>query len=143
MMRLLSLGLMLAFFGTQSFGQLVVQDKPNLPVNPPLPRQYSLNPRPATGGALPGLATALPFRTWQDVLKQDSTPATVKLTPSGARTLASEGHCSIPLLSVPLPEHYDDKFVQKVSGHMDDKIAIEPPPDCPLRAAQANEPKHK
>ena len=144
MKRPLVWGAALAFFCVRAYGQLAVQDTPNFPVKPPVLRQYSLNPQPASG-VNPAFKIALPFRNWQDILKQDAAPVEVStLTPRTAeRALSGPGQCSVPLLRMPVPEHIDDQSVMTPWGNMDGKIVIQPPPDCPLRGSQAEARKRK
>ena len=55
----------------------------------------------------------------------------------------AHGHCSIPLMEIPLAESFDEPMVLKAPPHRDDKMAITPPPVCQLHAWRANPPKRK
>lgn len=141
MLRLLLLGSACALLSVQAFGQIVVQGKPNFPINPSLPRLYAPNSQALSGGAIPGLTARLPFRTWQELLKKDpARDEQIKALREAARVMGSPGQCSVPLIRLPLPEHFDDRMVDRsilmASRHLDDKIAIEPPPDCPLHSSR-------
>ena len=60
-----------------------------------------------------------------------------------ASTWEAPGHCSIPLIEVPLPQRYDEGMVRKLGPHPDDKMAMATPPVCPLRSESAGRPKRK
>jgi hypothetical protein len=142
-MRYLPLGL--ALLSAQAYGQVVYQETPNFPLRPPTPRQYSLNAPPVTGGGLTEPGVGLPFRNWQELLAKSAFDAQLgrNLKRGSVIGWAAGGHCSVPLLEMPLPEHFDEPMVMKVPPHPDDKMAITPPPVCPLRGARANPPKRK
>jgi hypothetical protein len=139
-MRYLLLGLALTAFSAQLFGQASFQEKQSLP---PLP--YQLNPPPAAPRSLSAPGEGLPFKNWQELLKRGPSgaePHTVYLN-SGLTAWAASGHCSVPLLSIPLPEHLDDKSIHKLPPHYDDKMLLPTPPVCPLHDDRAQSAKHK
>jgi hypothetical protein len=139
-MRYLLLGLALTAFSAQLFGQAPFQEKQSLP---PLP--YRLNPPPAAarGLAMPG--TGLLFRNWRDLLKKDASSAEPRpfLLNGDATGWQGSGHCSVPLLSIPLPEHFDDPMVLKMAPHYDDKMLLPTPPVCPLHDDRAKPAKRE
>jgi len=146
-MRLLPMGLALVALVTPVFGQRPAPEKPGSPLLPSLPRPYLLKP---PSSSVPGLTTpgeGLPFRHWRDLLAKNETavrprPINPKLD-STASGWAAPGHCSIPLIEIPLPAHYDERMVRMMGPHPDDKMAITPPPTCPLRGAGADQAKRK
>lgn len=123
----------------QSFGQVPSQDRQGLPALPNL-----LNPPPATR-SLTAPGAGLPFKNWQDLLKKGASgaePRTVYLN-GDLTAWAASGHCSVPLLSIPLPEHLDDKSIHKLPPHYDDKMVLPTPPVCPLHDDRAESAKRK
>ena len=147
-MRHLVLGLACVAFSAQTFGQALSQETPNLDLHPPVPRTYSLNPKPVAGKVLTEPGAGLPFRKWQDVLANNATaagPGSLILKRGETTTFrADSGHCSVPLIEIPLPdESFDRRFVLKTRPHPDDKMAIAPPPVCQLHTSGANPLKRK
>lgn len=145
MTRLVLLGSACALFSVQAFGQIVIQGKPNFPINPSLPHLSSPNPHAGSANAIGEPMAGLPFRTWQELLKKDpARDEQIKALREAARVMGSPGQCSVPLIRMPLPEHFDDRMVDRsimmAAPNMDNKIAIEPPPDCPLPASRLTSP---
>jgi hypothetical protein len=150
-MRQLLIGLAFVSLSAPVFGQAAAPDKQSLPEPPPLPRPYLVAPPPASTPGLMAPGEGLPFRHWRDLLtKNDSLyqrggqPGQVFLKPdSTASGWGASGHCSIPLIEMPLSEHFDDRMVQKMQPGLDDKIAITPPPVCAPHSARENPSKRK
>jgi hypothetical protein len=147
-MRYLLFGFALASISSQAFGQTALQQTPSLDLRPPVPRTYSLNPKPAAGKVLTEPGIGLPFRKWQDVLANNTTEAGPGnlILKRGKTTAfwADSGHCSVPLIEIPLPdESFDKRFVRKMRPHPDDKMALAPPPVCQLHREVANPLKRK
>jgi hypothetical protein len=141
------MGLVLVSFMAPVFGQVAAPAQQNFPVLPPLPRPYLLNPPPASAPKLKTEGEGLPFHHWRELLAKNDTvvppgPINLKLdlTASG---WGAPDHCSIPLVEIPLPEHFDDGMVREMPPHRDDKMAITPPPVCQLHTANANPHKRK
>jgi hypothetical protein len=138
-MRYLLLGLALTAFSAQLFGQEPSQEKPDLP--PPT----LLNPPAAAPRSLTAPGEGPPFKNWQELLNKSAPraePHTVYLD-ADATGWAASGHCSVPLLSIPLPEHFDDKSIHKLPPHYDDKMLLPTPPVCPLHHDRAEPTKCK
>jgi hypothetical protein len=141
-MRYLLLGLALTAFSAQLFGQTSFQEKRSQPA-PQLP--YLLNPAPPAANSLTPPGAWLPFKNWQDLLKKGasgSEPRTIVLS-AKASGWAASGYCSVPLLSIPLPEHFDDPMVLKMAPHYDDKMLLPTPPVCPLHDERAKPAKRE
>jgi len=69
------------------------------------------------------------FRDWKQLLP----PEPVMI--ADHRVQLEAGRCVIPLLRVPLPEHYDDEMVMRLGPRSSDQPMVwTPPPDCPLSA---------
>ena len=150
-MRLLPMGLVIVALSFPVFGQTAPPVTLNLPVLPPLPRPFLINPPQATAPELTAPGLELKFPHWRELLTKSepsiqyrAQPGQVNLKPE---LIASAGaipsYCSIPLIAIPLPEHFDDGMVRKMGPHPDDKIAMAPPPVCPLRSADGTPRKHK
>lgn len=141
------LGFAFAAISAPAFGQSSPQETPNLPSPPVVPRPYSFKPPPATGKSPTEAGAGLPFRNWQDLLDKDAssgTPVVLKLQHGNLMSgWGATGHCSVPLIEMPIPDSFDEPMVMKMPPHRDDKMALAPPPVCPLRGAFAKEPKHK
>jgi hypothetical protein len=89
--------------------------------------------------------TGLLFRNWRDLLKKDASSAESRpfLLNGDAAGWQGSGHCSVPLLSIPLPEHFDDPMIHKLPRHYDDKMLLPTPPVCPLHDERAESAKRK
>jgi hypothetical protein len=100
------------------------------PAVSPFPYRFSLVP-----GLIPKAlekpaapAFPVPFRDWHELLA----PAAWKS--AGHRLEAAADRCVIPLLRLPLPEHFDDGMLSRQGPNAVDKAMVwAPPPDCPLQ----------
>ncbi len=150
-MRLLPMGLVIVALSLPLFGQTAPPVTLNLPVLPPLPGPFPINPPPASTPELTAPGLELKFPHWRELLTKSepsvqyrAQPGQVNLKPELiASAAAAAGHCSIPLIAIPLPEHYDDGMVQKMAPHYDDKMLLQTPPDCPLHGAFGNPQERK
>ncbi|MDR3717218.1 MAG: hypothetical protein P4K98_00350 [Bryobacteraceae bacterium] len=150
-MRLLPVGLVIVALSLPVFGQTATPVKPNLPVLPPLPRPFSINPSPASAPELTAPGLELKFPHWRELLTKSESlvqysaqPRPVNLKPDLiASAAAASGHCSIPLIEIPLPEHFDDGMVRKMGPHYDDRMLLPTPPVCPLHDERAESAKRK
>jgi hypothetical protein len=150
-MRLLPMGLVIVALSLPVFGQTAPPVTPNLPVLPPLPRPFLINPPPASAPELTAPVLELKFPHWRELLRKSEPPVQYRAQPGQvnlkpeliASATAIPRHCSIPLIEIPLPEHYDDGMVRRMGPHPDDKMAMATPPVCPLRSERENPPKHK
>jgi len=129
------------------FGQVAAVEKQVPPAPPPLSLPHLIIP-PATATknlAAPG--EGLPFRHWRDLLAKnarDPEPGPIVLMRGDAPIgWGAAGHCSVPLIEMPLAESFDEPMVKKMPPHLDDKMIITPPPVCPLRGAFADKTKRK
>ncbi len=145
-MRILPMGLVIVVLSLPVFGQTAPPVTLNLPVLPPLPRPNVLNPPPASAPELTAPVLDLKFPHWRELLAKDQKAfqagPIIKLD-SKSLASAAPGHCSVPLIEMPLPEHFDDGMVRKMGPHPDDKMAIAAPPVCSLRSAPGNPRKRK
>ena len=150
-MRLLLMGLATVALSLPVFGQTAPPVTLNLPVLPPLPRPFVINQPPASAPERTAPGLELKFPHWRELLTKSeplvqygAQPGPVNLKPDLiASAPAPPSHCSIPLIEIPLPEHYDDGMVRKMGPHPDDKMAMASPPICPLRSADGTPRKHK
>jgi hypothetical protein len=149
-MRLLPMGLVIVALSLPVLGQTAPPVTLNLPVLPPLPRPFSINPPPASAPELMAPGLELKFPHWRELLTKSESlvqyraqPRPVNLKPDLiASAPAASGHCSIPLIEIPLPEHFDDPMVHKLPRHYDDKMLLPTPPVCPPHSAQVSPPHH-
>ncbi len=133
------------------FGQTAPAVTFNLPALPPLPPPFPINPPPASAPELTSPGLDLKFPHWREpltkrelVVQFRAQPRLLQLkTELIASAAAIPGHCSVPLIEMPLAEHFDDAIVRKLGPHPDDKMAVTPQPVCPLRGSFAKEPKRK
>ena len=142
-MRYLMPGLALVAFSAQLFGQASFQEKQS---TPPLP--YQLNPPPAAPRSLTAPGAGLPYKNWQELLMKRTYGAGARRfflsgDATGWQMSGLNGHCSVPLLSIPLPEHFDDPMVRKMAPHYDDKMVMPTPPVCPLHDDRAESAKRR
>lgn len=146
-MRLLLTELAFVALAAPVFGQTAPPVTLRLPVLPPLPRPYIVNAPPASAPALTPPGEGLPFHHWRDLLtKSDpmAVPGSIYLKRDlMASALGAPDHCSIPLIEIPLPAHYDDGMVRKMGPHPDDRMAMATPPVCALHSAPGKPSKRR
>ena len=129
------------------FGQVAAQEKQAPPALPALPLPHLTNPPAAPVKNLTAPGEGLPFRNWRDLLAKNAHDPEqgpkVLMRGEAPNGWGAAGHCSVPLIEMPLAESFDEPMVKKMRPHLDDKMIITPPPVCALHGAFADKTKRK
>ena len=149
-MRLLPMGFVIVGLSLPVLAQTAAPVTPDPPVPPPLLRQF-LSTSQAKAPELRAPKFELKFPHWRGVPTKSEPLVQFRAQPGAANptheliasATAIPRQCSIPLIAIPLPEHFDDGMVHTMGHYPDDRIAMPTPPVCPLRSATGNPQKLK